>query len=181
MRVSRRRTTRLTSDGIKFILFTFAISLAAVNTGNNLFYLILSMMLSCIVISGLLSEYCLRRLEFHRHLPDLIMANEPATLTLSIANRNRRLSSFSLRLFDVIGGQNIDRGLFLQQLPRRVLCSCPIRCSPPGAAGSGSKASGCRRSFLLDSFAKQGFILRIPSWLSRLPSSRSLCDSWMSW
>lgn len=126
--LSRRRTTRLTSDGTKFILFTFAISLAAVNTGNNLFYLILSMMLSCIVISGLLSEYCLSRLEFHRHLPDLIMANEPATLTLSIANRNRRLSSFSLRLFDVIGGQNIDRGLFLQQLPPQssLLLSYPL-------------------------------------------------------
>lgn len=114
--LSRRRTTRLTSDGTTFILFTFAISLAAVNTGNNLFYLILSMMLSCVVISGLLSEYCLRRLAFHRHLPDLIMANEPATLTLSIANRNRRFSSFSLRLFDVVGGHNVDRGLFLHQL-----------------------------------------------------------------
>ena len=126
--LSRRRTTRLTSDGTKFILFTFAISLAAVNTGNNLFYLILSMMLSCVVISGLLSEYCLSRLEFHRHLPDLIMANEPATLTLSIANRNRRLSSFSLRLFDVVGGQNVDRGLFIHQLPPQssLLLSYPL-------------------------------------------------------
>lgn len=126
--LSRRRTTRLTSDGTKFLLFTFAISLAAVNTGNNLFYLILSMMLSLIVISGLLSEYCLSQLEFHRHLPDLIMANEPATLTLSIANRNRRLSSFSLRLFDVVGGRNVDRGLFLHQLPPQssLLLSYPL-------------------------------------------------------
>ena len=56
------------------------------------------MMLSLIVISGLLSEHCLRRLEFHRHVPDLIMANEPTTLTLSVTNRNRHLPSFSLRL-----------------------------------------------------------------------------------
>lgn len=114
--LSRRRSIRLTSEGTKFLLFTFGIGLAAINTGNNLFYLLLAMMLSLIVISGLLSEHCLRRLEFHRHLPDLIMANEPTILTFSIANRSRRLSSFSLRLFDVIEGQDVDRGLFIHHL-----------------------------------------------------------------
>ncbi|HEX6825515.1 MAG TPA: hypothetical protein VF077_04290, partial [Nitrospiraceae bacterium] len=78
--LSRRRSIRLTSEGTRFLLFTFGIGLAAINTGNNLFYLLLAMMLSLIVISGLLSEHCLRRLEFHRHVPDLIMANEPTTL-----------------------------------------------------------------------------------------------------
>src|SRR3989442_12957144 len=85
--MSRWRSIRLTSEGTRFLLFTFGIGLAAINTGNNLFYLLLAMMLSLIVISGLLSEHCLRRLEFHRHVPDLIMANEPTTLTKSEERR----------------------------------------------------------------------------------------------
>lgn len=126
--LSRRRSIRLTSEGTTFLLFTFGIGLAAINTGNNLFYLLLAMMLSLIVVSGLLSEHCLRRLEFHRHLPDLIMANEPTTLTLSIANRGRPFPSFSLRLFDVIEGQNIDRGLFIHCLSPQssLLLSYPV-------------------------------------------------------
>jgi uncharacterized protein (DUF58 family) len=126
--ISRRRSIRLTPEGTKFLLFTFGIGLAAINTGNNLFYLLLAMMLSLIVISGLLSEHCLRRLEFHRHVPDLIMANEPTILTLSVANRNRYLPSFSLRLFDVVGGQDVDRGLCIRLLPPQssMLLSYPL-------------------------------------------------------
>jgi uncharacterized protein (DUF58 family) len=126
--ISRRRSIRLTPEGTKFLLFTFGIGLAAINTGNNLFYLLLAMMLSLIVISGLLSEHCLRRLEFRRHVPDLIMANEPTILTLSVANRNRYLPSFSLRLLDVVEGQDVDRGLCIHLLPPQtsMLLSYPL-------------------------------------------------------
>ena len=115
--MSRRRSIRFTSEGTKFLLFTFGIGLAAINTGNNLFYLLFAMMLSLIVVSGLLSEHCLRRLEFRRHVPDLIMANEPTTLTISVTNRNRHLPSFSLRMRDVVEGQEVDRGLAIHVLP----------------------------------------------------------------
>jgi len=126
--MSRRRSIRFTSEGTRFLLFTFGIGLAAINTGNNLFYLLLAMMLSFIVVSGLLSEHCLRRLEFRRHAPDLIMANEPTTLTLSVTNRNRHLPSFSLRLFDVVEGQEVDRGLAVHLLPPQssMLLSYPL-------------------------------------------------------
>jgi uncharacterized protein (DUF58 family) len=126
--VSRWRSIRLTPEGTRFLLFTFGIGLAAINTGNNLFYLLLAMMLSFIVISGLLSEHCLRRLEFYRHIPDLIIANEPTTLTLSVANRNSHLPSFSLRLLDVVEGQDVDRGLAIRLLlpQSSVLLSYPL-------------------------------------------------------
>ena len=129
-----RRSIRLTSEGIRFLFFTIGIGVAAINTGNNLFYLLLAMMLSLIVISGLLSEQCLRRLEFHRHVPDIIIANDPATVTLSVTNRNSRLPSFSLRLFDVTSGQDVDRGLFVKQLPaqRSTLLSYPLLATTRG-------------------------------------------------
>ena len=132
--LSRRRSIRFTSEGTRFLLFTFGIGLAAINTGNNLFYLLLAMMLSIIVISGLLSEHCLRRLEFHRHVPDLIMANKPTTLTLSVTNRNRHLPSFSLRLLDIVDGQDVDRGLGIHLLPPQssVLLSYPFLATKRG-------------------------------------------------
>ena len=127
-RLSPNRSIRLTAEGTRFLLFTLAVGIAAVNTGNNLFYLLLAMMLSLIVMSGLLSEQCLRRMEFRRHVPEFLFANEPTTVTLSIANRKSRFPSFSLRIFDVVAGVDLDRGIHLQHLPPHssVLVSYPL-------------------------------------------------------
>lgn len=132
--LATRRSIRITSEGTRFLLFTIGIGIAAINTGNNLFYLLLAMMMSLIVISGLLSELCLRRLEFHRHVPDLITANDPTTVTLSVTNRNAYFPSFSLRLFDVAGGQDVDRGLFVDHVPaqRSLLLSYPLLATARG-------------------------------------------------
>jgi uncharacterized protein (DUF58 family) len=109
----------LTTEGTRFLLLTLAVGSAAINTGNNLFYLLLAMMLSLIVLSGFLSEQCLRRLEFHRHLPEYLFANAPATVTLRIANRKSYVPSMSLRLLDVVAGQDLDRGIHLSHLAPR--------------------------------------------------------------
>ena len=115
-RLFRRRSTRITSEGVQFLLFTLAIGIAAINTGNNLFYLLLAMMLSLILISGIVAEHSLRRLEFHRHLPDHLIVNEPADATLVVKNRKSQFPSFSLKLFDVSDGRELDRGLEIRQL-----------------------------------------------------------------
>ncbi len=115
-RLTQHRSTRLTSEGLQFLLFTLAVGVAAINTGNNLFYLLLAMMLSIILISGIVAEHCLRRLEFHRYLPDLLFVNEPTTATLVVKNCKSRLPSFSLRLHDVTEGQDLDHGLAIRQL-----------------------------------------------------------------
>ena len=112
----RHRSTRVTTEGTRFLFFTLAVAVAAINTGNNLFYLLLAMMLSIILMSGIMAEYCLRRLEFHRHLPDLVYTGEPVTATVVVANRKSRLPSFSLHLWDVTGKQDFDRGLNVWQL-----------------------------------------------------------------
>jgi len=115
-RLTQHRSTRLTSEGLQFLLFTLAVGVAAINTGNNLFYLLLAMMLSIILISGIVAEHSLRRLTFHRHLPELLFANEPAMATLVARNHRSWFPSFSLRIFDVSGGQDLDRRLAIRQL-----------------------------------------------------------------
>jgi len=96
-RLIRHRSTRVTADGVRFLLLTLAVGVAAINTGNNLFYLLLAMMLSLILMSGIMADLCLRRLEFHRHVPDLLFVGEPATATVAVINRKPHLPSFSLR------------------------------------------------------------------------------------
>jgi uncharacterized protein (DUF58 family) len=115
-RFTGSRSTRLTAEGWLFLLFTLAVGVTAINTGNNLFYLLLAMMLSVILMSGLVAELCLRRLEFHRYLPDLLFAKEPAAVTVVIKNAKRRVPSFSLSLLDIAQGQEVDQGLFVSHL-----------------------------------------------------------------
>lgn len=112
----RNRSISLTPEGTRFVLLAAAIGLAAINTGNNLLYLLLAMMLSLIVMSGVLSEQCLRRLYIQRRLPEHIFAGFPGTAYFSIANRKSRLPSFSIRILDVIDEQLIDRGVHVLHL-----------------------------------------------------------------
>ena len=115
-RVLRPRSTRLTTEGLVFLFLTLAVGVAAINTGNNLFYMLLSMMLSVILVSGLVAEQCLRGLHFHRHVPTVLFVKEAATVTVVVRNGKERFPSWSLRLLEVLHGEKMDHGLMLHQL-----------------------------------------------------------------
>ena len=114
-----RRSIRPTSEGIRFLLLTLGVGAAAVNTGHNLLYLFFAMMLSLILISGILSEQCFRGLEIRRQLPAHLFANRPAMTSLVMTNRKASLSTFSLRVMDVVAGSAVDRGIHLLHLGPR--------------------------------------------------------------
>ena len=92
------RTIRPTPAGWGFIGATLVIGLAATNTGNNLLYLILAMMLSLMAVSGLLSEQTLRRIRLHRELPGRLFAGTPGTFGVRVVNGKRHLPSYALFL-----------------------------------------------------------------------------------
>ena len=112
---------------------TLAVGLAATNTGNNLLYLILAMMLSFMAISGVLSEHTMRRMRLHRELPRRLFAGTPEVFEVRLANRKRRLPSFALHVTepDPSGGpaaarfilriapQQEDRWQYALTFPRR--------------------------------------------------------------
>ena len=54
------RTLKVTRMGRTYLVVTFGVGLGALNTGNNLLYLVLGLLLSVIILSGVLSERCLR-------------------------------------------------------------------------------------------------------------------------
>jgi uncharacterized protein (DUF58 family) len=98
--LGKRRARRLTLEGALFIGITFFIGFAAMNTGTNLLYLILSMMLSLLIISGVLSTVTLRNIEVERIVPNHIAAQEQFPIQLVVRNRKRLFASYSLRVSD---------------------------------------------------------------------------------
>lgn len=87
MRPPRRLT--FTTAGRYFVVLTIAIGFGAINTGNNLLFLLLGMMLSLIIASGLLSEAVIRRLRARRTLPKRVFSDTPAPGSFTVENPSR--------------------------------------------------------------------------------------------
>jgi uncharacterized protein (DUF58 family) len=125
----RRRSLTFTPLGTRFILVTLAIGLAAINTGNNLLYLVLALMLSLITLSGILSELCLRHLALVRRLAPSIFASEPTPVTVAVTNHKRLVPSFLLRLGEAAGDGSDGSS-------RSVALDPPVFVLPPGVSRS---------------------------------------------
>jgi hypothetical protein len=87
---------KLTREGGVYITAIFIIALAALNTGNNLLYIILSCLLAGILVSGAVSRMVLTGIELSLELPEHIFAQRPVLATLTLNNRKLTLPSFSL-------------------------------------------------------------------------------------
>jgi uncharacterized protein (DUF58 family) len=111
------RRLRLTREGRLFLAITLAIGLAAVNTGNNLLYLVLGWLLSLIVASGALSNLTLRRLRVGRRAPPRIFAGRPFLMEVWLENRKKRLASYSIEIEDVVAGRPLDKKCYFLKLP----------------------------------------------------------------
>lgn len=86
---------------------TVGVGLAAVNTGNNLLYLVLGLMLSLIILSGVLSDVVLARIGATRRLPTRVFAGAPCLVEIELRNGKPLLPSFSLAAGDVIEGEDL--------------------------------------------------------------------------
>ncbi len=118
-RVRPPRRLRITREGWVFILVTVGVGAAAVNTGNNLLFLVLGLQLSLIVISGVMSESTLRRIKVERHLPPRIHARLPSLIEVTLHTRKQRLPSYSIELEDLLDGWSTDkRCYFLKVAPQ---------------------------------------------------------------
>ena len=86
----------VTGVGIMYVVSVLLIGVAALNTGNNLLYVIVAAMLAAILVSGVASALVLRGLELDIRLPDQVFADRPTLGKIVIRNRRRWLPSFSI-------------------------------------------------------------------------------------
>ena len=80
------RAERLTRSGLLFFIAIVGIGAVAINSGNNLLYLIFSALLSALILSGLLSVANLRHLEVSLDAADAVYADRPALLAIRVRN-----------------------------------------------------------------------------------------------
>jgi uncharacterized protein (DUF58 family) len=89
---------KLTREGKRFLLATVLLTFAAFNTGNNLIYLILALMLSIIAISAAALIINMRGLSLDVSVKGPVYAGQAADLEISAENKKRLLPSYSLRV-----------------------------------------------------------------------------------
>ena len=88
----------VTRAGMIYILISVVIGIAAINTGNNLLYVVVAALLSAILVSGVASALVLRSLALDVHLPEHAFAGRPMLARLLLRNDSSWLPSFSVRV-----------------------------------------------------------------------------------
>jgi len=90
------RKLRVTFPGKWFLALTVGVGAAAINTGNNLLYLALSMNLSLIILSGILSEWCLRGLRVRVEHVREAFASRESLLAVTCSAESKRFPAISI-------------------------------------------------------------------------------------
>ncbi len=113
---------RLTTEGKVYLAGVLLIALAALNTGNNLLFVILATMIAGILVSGIASAVALTGTEMQLDLPEHIFAEQPALAGLELANEKHSFPSFSLRVSgDETKGKSqvLARPVYFPYIPRQ--------------------------------------------------------------
>ncbi|MBX7223449.1 MAG: DUF58 domain-containing protein [Blastocatellia bacterium] len=85
-----------TTETAFFLTILLVVGIAAVNTGNNLLYLIFSILVGLILTSGVVSHNSLRDIDVGLRFPDHIYAKQEVHLDITVTNHKHLVPSFSL-------------------------------------------------------------------------------------
>jgi uncharacterized protein (DUF58 family) len=120
--VRRRRWARrlkFTREGKYFLGITLGVGLAAINTGNNLLYLLLGMLLSLIIVSGVMSELSLGSLRVRRRLPARAQVGRSHLVEIEVYNDKKRVPSYAIEVEDLRVDQPADKRCFFLKISPR--------------------------------------------------------------
>jgi uncharacterized protein (DUF58 family) len=86
----------VTRIGMVFCVAAILIGVAAVNTGNNLLYIIVATMLAALLLSGLASALTLREVDLDVRLPEHVFAVKPVAARIVLRNLRRWMPCLSV-------------------------------------------------------------------------------------
>lgn len=89
---------RVTMLGLAFSLVIILVGLAAFLSANNLLFLLLALLISTFLVSGVFSRLGLYRLDLAFTLPEHIAAKQPVIGRVKVVNGKNWMSSFSIHL-----------------------------------------------------------------------------------
>jgi uncharacterized protein (DUF58 family) len=131
--IGYRMEYRISGAGWMYIGATLLVALAALNTGNNLLFLILACLISVILMSGILSSISLAGVELRIELPEHIFAEQTVRASVELHNEKLLLPSFALRVEAAMAkgapaAAVLETPVFFPFLPRqeRVKQSVPV-------------------------------------------------------
>lgn len=99
---SRGSQFRVPVEGIIYLVIMFVLFVAAVLSRSNLLLLVYCVMAGSFIVNGWLTYSMLRGARMGRELPRRVMAGETLMVTLTLENRNSRLSAWLMTLHDTI-------------------------------------------------------------------------------
>ncbi len=113
-------SVRTTREGALYLLFVLMLAFAAINSGNNLLFIILAVLLSTIAISGIVSRNSLKQVSLSLQMPENVFVNEKVFIKVSMKNLKRIFPSFSIRVEDPdLTRKRSSRSLFGRLFHRR--------------------------------------------------------------
>ena len=110
------RRLKFTREGKFFVGITLGVGFAAINTANNLLYLLLGMLLALIVVSGLMSELSLRDLTVVRRLPLRAQVGRAHLVEIEVFNHKAQVPSYAIEVEDLRAGQAADKRCFFLKI-----------------------------------------------------------------
>jgi uncharacterized protein (DUF58 family) len=90
----------ITREGGVYILGIFVLSAVAINTGNNLMFLILSALLAAIITSGIAARLSLRAVSISMQVPENVFEGERVYIKVTLRNQKFFLPAFSIAVQD---------------------------------------------------------------------------------
>ena len=94
-----------TTSGVVLISLAIGVGTAAYNTANNILFLTLALLLSCLVLSGVLSWMNLQRITWRIRSERALRAGRATTLGLEVRNEKRLLPTYGLAFAMQAGGE----------------------------------------------------------------------------
>jgi uncharacterized protein (DUF58 family) len=105
---------RINKPGYIYIILTILIGFSAVNTANNLLYIVTSALLSYLLISGIFGRKNLRGIDVSLEFPDERFAETDIPIGIKLTNKRKFVPAFLIRiwiddkevLFPVVGARS---------------------------------------------------------------------------
>lgn len=98
------------------------VGFSAWNTGNNLLFLVLSILVAAVAVSFVLGSACVKKLDVKMRFPETVFAREKTPILLSINNRKKIFPTFSVML--EVRGTERERSRLTEDaaavLPRKI-------------------------------------------------------------
>jgi len=159
-----------TREGAVYLALIAIITVAAVNTGNNLLLIILSCLLAGILVSGVMSRIVLQGLELELTLPDHLFAGQAFFARLRLKNQKQFLPTLSVTVLGRSGTRRkrgrrplssapaiLNQDIYIPYLPRRSSVSPDVMLTFP------KRGSYAQESFRVSTRFPFGFVRKTRS------------------